>query len=255
MKRTLLIRPGAIGDAVVSLPALEFLRSEYTEVWAPTVNLPLIRFADQVRSIASTGLDRVGVFDEPIPDTLRQFQRIVSWYGTNRQEFRTALHGLPVEFHGALPPEDCPMHGVDFYLNQVGAQLGAVPQISITAGKRNFVAIHPFSGSPKKNWPLAMFQQVAAQLPMSVEWAALPDGTHRFENLADVAIWLASSRAYLGNDSGISHLAAAVGTPVVALFGPTNPQVWAPRGALVKILQMESATVEEVADAVATHLC
>ena len=246
MKRTLLIRPGAIGDAVVSLPALEFLRSEYTEVWAPTVNLPLFQFADKVRSVASTGLDRIGIFNEPIPDVLHQFQRIVSWYGTNREEFRTALQGLPVEFHPALPPEDCPMHAVDFYLNQVGSPLGAVPQISITSAKRDFVAIHPFSGSPKKNWPLAMFQQVAAQLLMPVEWAALPDGTHRFESLADVAIWLASSRAYLGNDSGISHLAAALGTPVVALFGPTNPQVWAPRGALVKILQMESATRDEV---------
>ena len=35
---------------------------------------------------------------------------------------------------------------------------------------------------------------------------------------------------YIGNDSGITHLAAAVGTPVLALFGPTDPEVWAPRG-------------------------
>src|SRR5579864_5475316 len=55
--RRLLIRPGAIGDLIVSLPALESLRAEYLEVWVAERNVPLIRFADAVRSIGSTGLD------------------------------------------------------------------------------------------------------------------------------------------------------------------------------------------------------
>jgi len=45
-----------------------------------------------------------------------------------------------------------------------------------------------------------------------------------------LARWLAAASVYIGNDSGISHLAAACGAPVIALFGPTNPRVWAPRG-------------------------
>ena len=251
MKRTLLIRPGAIGDAIVSLPAMEFLRGEYTEVWAPTVNLSLFSFADKVRSIASTGLERIGVFDEPIAEELRQFDRIVSWYGANREEFRKALQGLPVEFHRALPAADCSIHAVDFYLEQVGAPLGAVPRIPVSAEKRDFMAIHPFSGSVQKNWPWEKFQAVAGQSSLPVEWAAAPDGTHRFQNLGDVTVWLASARVYLGNDSGISHLAAAVGTPVIALFGQTDPRVWAPRGAAVKILRMDSATVAHVLDSIA----
>ena len=60
MKR-LLIRPGAIGDVILSLPALESAQVEYTEVWAPRVTLPLIRFADRKRAIADTGLDLIGV--------------------------------------------------------------------------------------------------------------------------------------------------------------------------------------------------
>ena len=251
MKRTLLIRPGAIGDAIVSLPAMEFLRDEYTEVWAPTVNLPLFSFADKVRSIASTGLERIGVFDEPIAEEIREFDRIVSWYGANREEFRKALQGLPAEFHRALPATDCPMHVVDFYLDQVGAPLGAVPRIAVSVQKRDFMAIHPFSGSAQKNWPLEKFQEVAAQSPLPVEWATAPDGTHRFQNLGDVAVWLASARLYLGNDSGISHLAAAVGTPVIALFGPTDQKIWAPRGTAVKILRMDSTTVAHVLDSIA----
>ncbi len=58
----------------------------------------------------------------------------------------------------------------------------------------------------------------------------------RFENLYELACWLARARVYIGNDSGITHLAAAVGTPVVAIFGPTDPAVWAPRGERVAVI-------------------
>ncbi len=47
--------------------------------------------------------------------------------------------------------------------------------------------------------------------------------------------WLARASLYIGNDSGITHLAAAVGTPVLAMFGPTDPAVWAPRGPNVRV--------------------
>ena len=48
---------------------------------------------------------------------------------------------------------------------------------------------------------------------------------------------LASATLYIGNDSGITHLAAAVGCPVLVLFGPTDPRVWAPVGKHVRVLQ------------------
>jgi ADP-heptose:LPS heptosyltransferase len=55
------------------------------------------------------------------------------------------------------------------------------------------------------------------------------------DDLYELARWLAQARLFVGNDSGITHLAAAVGTPVLALFGPTDPAVWAPRGPHVQV--------------------
>ena len=105
--------------------------------------------------------------------------------------------------------------------------------------------IHPFSGSPKKNWPLERYREMARKLErhMPVRWCSGEDdppleGAVRIPDLYALARWLARARLYIGNDSGITHLAAAVGTPVLALFGPAScPAVWAPRGRNVRIVR------------------
>src|SRR5712692_1446416 len=93
--RRLLLRPGAIGDVILSLPAMEAARMEYTEVWAPRSVLPLIRFADKTRAIADTGLDLVGVVEGARVNELQSFDSIYSWYGSARPEFRDAVRELP----------------------------------------------------------------------------------------------------------------------------------------------------------------
>ena len=247
--RRLAIRPGAIGDFIVSLPALECLSCEYLEVWAAAANVPLVRFAP-ARAISATGIDLLGVTEPPahLLEELRGFDSIVSWYGANRPEFRDLVQRLelPFTFLPALPPEGTGMHATDFYLEQVRALAGCagdgVPRIACGTGRGDFAVIHPFSGSPTKNWPLAKYRSLAHNLErvMPVCWCAGPDdppleGAVRIDNLYDLACWLARARLYIGNESGITHLAAAVGTPVLALFGPTDPEVWAPRGPNVRV--------------------
>lgn len=112
------------------------------------------------------------------------------------------------------------------------------------------VFIHPGSGGIRKIWPLSRWMSL-------VKWirSALPDvsvaiitgpadevvepfvqralryhGIKRFHNvsLPVLATMLSLGRLYIGNDSGISHLAAASGIPVIVIFGPTDPAVWAP---------------------------
>jgi heptosyltransferase III len=258
VQRRLLIRPGAIGDTILWLPALDCLRAGFTEVWVPGAIVPLIRTADRVESILATGLDTLGLPDLPprasLIERLRSFDSIVSWYGANRPEFRATMEalGLPVRFFPALPPEDGRVHAAEFYLAQARTlsrrAVDPIPRLACPRRDGGFAVIHPFSGSPKKNWPLERYRELARQLGehLPVRWCAGPEkpleDAVRFDNLYDLAGWLATARLYIGNDSGITHLAAAVGTPVVALFGPTDPRVWAPRGGRVTILDHLSET-------------
>jgi heptosyltransferase III len=130
-----------------------------------------------------------------------------------------------------------------------------LPELS---GPGPWLAVAPGSGQVRKNWPLAHYYEVSRALGweygLGVVWLAGPaeagmvpylkalaqaQGQVLLTNrpLARVARVLARCRLYLGNDSGLTHLAAAVGGPdVVALFGPTDPRVWAPLGPQVQTL-------------------
>jgi heptosyltransferase III len=253
-ERRLAIRPGAIGDFIVCLPAIECLRAGYLEVWARGPNVPLARLADRARSIESTGLDLLGVSapDPRLIGELRAFDSIVSWYGGNRPEFRalTASLGLPFTFLSALPPAGVGLHAAEFHLLQVRTlarcRSDGVPRLHCRAASGDFAVIHPFASSPQKRWPLERFRELARILErrMPVRWCAGPEdglpGAMRIADLWELACKLAEARVFIGNDSGISHLAAAAGTPVVALFGPTDPVVWAPRGPHVRVVAKPS---------------
>lgn len=244
------MRPGAIGDFIVSLPAMEALRADYTEVWCAGQNVPLARFADSARSIVSAGLDRLGLLPaDDVTDRLRSFDSIVSWYGTANPAFRqgTAELGLPIQFLPALPDGRC--HAVDYYNGQVRA-LGAqpasrFPSIPCPETAREFAVVHPFASSPAKRASREFFAMAAAKLErqMPVHWLCGPEetlpGAVRIDDLYELACWLRRARLFVGNDSGISHLAAAVGTPVVAWFASDagKPGVWSPRGPVVDLLK------------------
>ncbi|MBM4295794.1 MAG: glycosyltransferase family 9 protein [Deltaproteobacteria bacterium] len=122
-----------------------------------------------------------------------------------------------------------------------------------------WAAVAPGSGHPCKNWPLSHYFQVtralAWQRGLSIIWLTGPAEEAMFpyvqamaqaqghlllnrRPLLQVAQTLARCAIYLGGDSGLTHLAAAAGAPkVLALFGPTDPRIWAPRGKNVSILQ------------------
>ncbi|MCX5905921.1 MAG: glycosyltransferase family 9 protein, partial [Deltaproteobacteria bacterium] len=125
------------------------------------------------------------------------------------------------------------------------------------------LAIHPGSGSAAKNWEPKKFARVAA-------WAqrhsriVLISGPAEKKEIAEVkqvmkeafavmavdlplihlAVLIQRSTVYLGNDSGITHLAASLDIPTIALFGPTDPVAWGPRGPKVKIIYSAPPTAD-----------
>jgi ADP-heptose:LPS heptosyltransferase len=124
------------------------------------------------------------------------------------------------------------------------------------------VVLHPGSGGAAKRWPLAKFAAVIAALaeqagvrPVVVtgyaEETAAAELRARFpqatpplaENwpLLPTAALLAQAAVFIGNDSGLTHLAAALGRPTVAVFGATDPQIWGPRGECVTIIRVGTA--------------
>jgi heptosyltransferase III len=249
MSRRLLIRPGAIGDFIVSLPALKALaeQAQYTELWCAEQNVPLARFANRARSIGSAGLDRLGITHaDDVVERLLGFDEIISWYGENRPDFSEFVTkmALPFQFLRALPDGRC--HAVDFYAAQarsLGAEVSGNPRIVCPDGPRTFAAIHPFASAQAKRAPMEFFEAAAEKLKhsMPVHWLSgpeeeLPDAV-RITDLYELACWLRGARIFVGNDSGISHLAAAVGTPVLAFFRASDPKVWAPRGSAVNVIR------------------
>jgi heptosyltransferase-2 len=136
----------------------------------------------------------------------------------------------------------------------------------------NQVALHPGSGSEKKNWPEEKWLEFANHLLDRTKAnvllvggeaegerlrrlaAALP--TERCEvaqslPLAELAQWLQSCVAFVGHDSGISHLAAALGLRCLVLWADTSEEVWRPQGERVSVLKhaagVKALTVEIVA--------
>jgi len=247
--RRLAIRPGGIGDTLLGLPAIGHLaRDADVELWARSEVHPLLAYP--VHPIEGSGLGLLGLEPAPAPLAARlaAFDEIHSWYGANRDEFRAALGALhPRVFLYPALPTDTDTHAADFFAGHVGAPIPACLRLSVNPQPSRLVYIHPFSGSAGKNWPLERFETLARWLESTgraVRFLAAPHqhlpGAQVIPALDALASILAGAALYIGNDTGITHLAAAAGANTLALFGPSNPAVWAPRGDRVRILRQAS---------------
>lgn len=190
-----------------------------------------------------------------------------------------------------IPPKGTRTHVAEYRLKQLGyvhlnqMEAPTVPPLyreqamdilvkAGYAGNRPLVTIHPGSGGKAKCWPLENYIELAARLKQDhdlfilfftgpAEERAMKDEVKEFArghegmahveegDLTTVAALLGRSGLFIGNDSGITHLAAAMGSPVIALFGPTDPAFWMPMGRSVRFIALASRslatiTVEEV---------
>ena len=121
------------------------------------------------------------------------------------------------------------------------------------------IFIHPGSGSRKKCWPIENFIKTASLMetmgfrpeyifgPAEYDLFAtlshrksLNAVAHKIDTLTELAQLLKTGAGFIGNDSGVSHLSAFLGLPTIAVFGPSDPEVWKPAGRAVKILRPDS---------------
>jgi heptosyltransferase-2 len=131
-------------------------------------------------------------------------------------------------------------------------------RLAVTPG-RAAVALCPGAVGPSKRWPVAAYAQVARALtgegnavwvlgspdeaPLAAEIAAAGGPLVRDltgPDLRNAVLALAAAAAAVSNDSGLLHVAAALGTPAIGIFGPTSPWHWAPLNPLAAVIETAS---------------
>ena len=277
----LALRAGALGDTLLALPSIEALRrlsgpsGEVDIVGTePAVQLALgPRLATRVHSIDRSrfrALFQKSADDAELLSFLRRFALVLAWSNLPLLAEKLSKLGIPLLHASPHPPAD--VHASDHLyrsLSPLGV-LGPAPPPEIHLGEESrlaalqflrenglppsdFTALHPSSGSPRKNWPAERFQELALRLRRENRRFVWIEGEADGKEVASLvrlveapvardlplpvlASLLSLSRGFVGNDSGVTHLAAAVKARTIALFGPTEPSVWAPRGRSVQVL-------------------
>jgi heptosyltransferase-3 len=309
MNRILVIRGGAIGDFLLTLPALKLLRDEF-----PSAHLEILGYkhiialvenrgyADSVRSIDYAPLasffSRDGELPAELAQYFRSFQQIISYLFDPDEIFASNLKRCGVKNLIKASPQindgehaarqlARPLEQLGLFLEDAAAMLYPNKEDRMFAKKflersaRPLLALHPGSGGERKNWALENWRELGDWLVDSMQpstllvvigeadesraqqlkesWAKRPVCFAQNLPLPQVAAVLEQCAVFIGHDSGISHLAAAVGTPSLLLFGPTDPEIWAPANERVKTIRapkndLQQLSVATVRDAIGPQM-
>jgi heptosyltransferase-2 len=305
MNRILVIRGGAIGDFILSLPALKALREAYPDAQIEILGYKHIAalaenrfYAQAVRSIEYGPLSRFFVKNSELPEELASyfasFDLIISYLYDPDRIFESNLRRCGVEKLLCGPAKIIEKNGhaakqLARPVEELGIRLADLTEkIFLSVGDRQFaqkflrnlsspiVAIHPGSGSKQKNWPL---QNWVDLFPSTGRFSGGKDEPGQMNKLSLVVVSGEADKAqvaqlehawkdrdvrfakdlplphlaaalkqtvFVGHDSGISHLAAAAGANCILLFGPTDPDIWAPRNENVQVLRSQSGNVNDL---------
>ena len=295
--RFLILRGGAIGDLVLTLPAIQALRERWPGAYIELIGYPHIAnlalasgLVDHVDSLDRAEAARLfawrPAFSEEQAAHLRSFDLVISYLhdpdGSVSSNLKAAgvkqvIYGSPLVEQG---------HAIDHFMKPLEALAiygeKPVPRLALKdpRGRQwlearglsgDVIAIHPGSGSPKKNWPAENFVKLARCLVESGQKffmifgeadAAVAELIRKKApgvieltgcTLVELASVLSFCRAFVGNDSGVSHIAAALGLRTIVMFGPSDADRWAPRGSHVSVIRapggnLELISVKEVLD-------
>jgi heptosyltransferase-2 len=289
--KILVIRGGAIGDFILTLPAIAALRRQFPRAHLEVLGYPHIAqlavtggLADRVQPIEARGLAgffaRGGTLEPDLMDYFSEFDLVISYLYDPDGIFQTNVRrSCPGQFLvGPHRPDEMEkVHATKVFLKPLERlaifDADPVPRLSFNSQPSTFnqLAFHPGSGSEKKNWPEDQWAELIQQVVATTRWnlllvggeaegerlqrlaAALPPARCSVAQhlpLAELAQRIRSCAAFLGHDSGITHLAAAVGLPCVVLWADTLEEVWRPQGERLVILKevtgVRTISVEKV---------
>ena len=280
-RRILAVRGGALGDFILTLPALRAIRhaGHELELLTRPAYGRLAREFGFITAWRDLGCPEAALLTVPGAEIpldwqawLAGFDAVVSWVPDSDGAFQKQIRhaGVPVFCQGDAR---CPGPGpaaeqLAGVLSQLGLEVTGLYYSALFPPEKHPpwtspVAFHPCSGSPLKNWPvdrwISLLQELqircpgttwriitgeaeAERLPAihdAMDASGLPWQAWHDIDLTSLIYRLQGCRAFLGHDSGISHLAAACGVPCWLLFGPTDPAVWAPQGDHVRVLRVQ----------------
>ena len=244
---------GGIGDVVRMIPALRGLREKYPQarlwVFAPAAYRPLLAgWYDEFRATPHHGRrPRDAPLDErrwPYLNVGVKFDLSISLYcpafrHEHQQRGNVWLDRIDLMCMAADVRPSSKLPRINLAPPDVLAAkrcLRSIPQSAIRNPKSKLIALQPFSTDPARNWPVANFAKLADALERAGHRAIILDGCkgrtscfrqHRVleKPLGFVAALLRECDLLVGPDSGLGHLAAAVGTPTVGLFASQSPGV------------------------------
>jgi heptosyltransferase-2 len=310
--KILVIRGGALGDFILTLPTLRLLRARWPDAHLELLGHPAIGeialrrgYLHAVRSVdrgpLSTFFMPRAVLDPDWMDYFGGFDLVLSYFYDPDGLFAANLKRCDpgrLLTHSPQVPKDAASPAAYHFaaaLEPLGLRLDDDPASEVFPSEEDhaaagaflsglppdarLVALHPGSGGEGKNWPLEAWAELGRRLTATepaltllvVEgeadletagrlpalWSGVPHLRARHLPLPILAAVLARAALFIGHDSGVTHLAAAArrDLPVLALFGPTDPAVWAPPRAGVRVLRAPGAMATLPVDAVLAAAC
>jgi heptosyltransferase III len=277
----LLVRTGGLGDSILTLPVGFLLKKLY-----PKADLHILGNAAMLeaagltgdyagfRSIEEAGFSSLFSEGEPtefINNYFSKFEQVYFFSSGNEDRVKRIMAGSGVKICRVLDPRipnEFNNHISSHFLSILDMDPGCsacLPPLSFESSSqrdKQKLVIHPGSGGISKIWPLERFLEIADYWtdpkkvafllgPAEIERGLYDRIPSRFEKVIAETVRIAcevlcSASFYLGNDSGISHLATLSGTRSLVLFGPSDPLVWRPLGPQVTILASACRSMEEI---------
>ncbi len=295
MQRVLFITLSNIGDVVLTTPVLERLHQCYPEALIDILTDARAREVLEhcpyrgdillkekragwrgllrlVRALRHTRYEAiVDLRTDGLAYLLRAKRLYTKWGARPLGAHAVEDHmGVIAELGGAIPPTHVWL--TDELRGYAATQLATLP------GQR-WLALGPGANWPPKIWAAERFRELVALTKDAFDAVILLGGPNDCEraagvaedcalpclnlcgetNLLQAAAVLAQAHAFVGNDSGLGHLASAVGTPTLTVFGPGRPLRYHPWGAhcawiVAEDQNLDSLTAHSVAERLSTLL-